>query len=111
MTQEADGSWSYAYSQDHKLGITALAGLALLENGVERNDRAIARATETVVALAPRSNQTYDLALAILFLARVQPESRGSHDALIRRLAERLADGETKGMWGLLRAARERRVK
>lgn len=98
--QEPGGSWSYAYSQDHRLGITALAGLALLENGVERENPVVSRAAESVVALAPRSNQTYDLALAILFLARVQPESRGPHDALIRRLGRRLVDGESEGMWG-----------
>ncbi|MDR3632927.1 MAG: VWA domain-containing protein [Isosphaeraceae bacterium] len=99
-TQEPAGGWTYSYSQDHRLGITALAGLALLENGVERADPVIARATETIVTLAARSNQTYDLALATLFLARVQQESQGSHDALIRRLATRLADGQRDGMWG-----------
>ncbi len=70
--QEPKGAWSYSFNHDHALGITALAGLALLENGVDRADPAIAAAAEAVRSLAPRSDQTYDLALAILFLARVQ---------------------------------------
>ncbi len=48
---------------------------------------------------ALRSTQTYDLALAILFLARVQAEPRGPEDRLIQRLAGRLAAGEQGRMW------------
>ncbi len=98
--QGPTGSWTYDFQQNHELGVTALAGLALLENGIDREDPVIGRATEVVATLAPRSNQTYDLALAILFLARAQQESQGPNDALIRRLARRLEDGERKGMWG-----------
>src|SRR5207249_4059600 len=72
---------------------------ALLENGVDRADPAIRKADEVVRTLAERSDQTYDLALAILFLARVQQATRGPNDALIRRLGERLADGEQEGRW------------
>ena len=98
-TQEPAGHWSFSFNHDHTLGMTALAGLALMENGVDPSDRAIGKATEVVRTLAVRSNQTYDLALAILFLARVQPGSRGSHDDLIRRLAQRLAGGGPNGVW------------
>jgi VWFA-related protein len=97
--QEPQGNWTYSYNHNHTLGITALAGLALLENGVERNDPSIVGATRAVVSMAQSSNQTYDLALAILYLARVQPGSRGEHDDLIKRLARRLASGESGGMW------------
>jgi len=97
--QEPDGKWSYAFNHNHALGITALAGLALMENGVDRADPVIARAGEVVHTLAIRSDQTYDVALAILFLARTQGGSRGPDDALIRRLAARLAAGEQRGMW------------
>lgn len=97
--QEADGQWSYSFNHDHVLGITALAGLALLENGADRSDPVIARASTAVHALAPRSNLTYDVVLAILFLARAQGESRGTDDRLIQRLATRLAAGEQGGMW------------
>ena len=97
--QSPRGNWSYRYNLDHTLGITALAGLALMENGVDPSDRAIGKATEVVTVLAKRSDQTYDLSLAILFLARVQKGTSGPNDRLIRRLATRLANGESGGMW------------
>jgi VWFA-related protein len=97
--QQARGEWRYNFNHDHTLGITALAGLALLENGVEPTDRAVARAEAVVEQLAGRSDQTYDLALAILFLARVQKGQSGPNDALIRRLAGRLAGGSDDGFW------------
>jgi VWFA-related protein len=97
--QGPNGAWSYSFNHNHALGITALAGLALLENGVDYADSAIAGAAEAVRTLAPRSDQTYDLALAILFLARAQAQTQGPNDDLIRRLAGRLAGGEQGGMW------------
>jgi VWFA-related protein len=97
--QQDDGSWRFSFNQDHALGITALAGLALLENGVARDDAAVAGASEAVHALARSSFQTYDLALAILFLARLQSGGSGPDDELIRQLAARLAGGERGGMW------------
>ena len=48
--------------------------------------RAISRAREVVVELADDSDQTYDLALAILFLARCQQGRRGEADALIQNV-------------------------
>ena len=98
-TQRPGGNWSFSFNMDHDLGITALAGLALLENGVDASDRAIGKATEVVRTLAARSDQTYDLALAILFLSRVHPGSRGPHDDLIQRLGRRLAGGAPTGFW------------
>ena len=71
-TQSDEGHWDEPSQRDHRLGMTALAGLALLENGVARNAPAIMRARAVVVELAGTSDQTYDLALAILFLARCQ---------------------------------------
>ncbi|SIO67246.1 VWFA-related domain-containing protein [Singulisphaera sp. GP187] len=97
--QEPRGNWSFAFNHDHTLGITALAGLALMENGIDRDDPTITRAGSVVRSLAVRSTQTYDLALAILFLARAQVETRGPDDPLIQRLAARLAAGEQGGMW------------
>jgi VWFA-related protein len=98
-TQRPGGNWSFSFNMDHDLGITALAGLALLENGVDPSDRAIGKATEVVRTLAARSDQTYDIALAILFLSRVQPGSRGPQDDLIQRLGRRLAGGAPTGFW------------
>jgi len=97
--QTPQGSWTFTFNHDHTLGATALAGLALLENGVDRADPVIVQSGSVVRELAVSSSQTYDLALAILFLARVQAESRGPDDRLIQRLAERLAVGEQGGMW------------
>ncbi|WP_406696650.1 VWA domain-containing protein [Singulisphaera sp. Ch08] len=97
--QAPTGNWSFSFNHDHTLGITALAGLALLENGIERTDPSITRATSVVRSLSLRSTQTYDLALAILYLARAQVETRGPDDRLIQRLAARLASGEQGGMW------------
>ena len=97
--QTPQGLWRYRYNADHSLGITALAGLALLENGVGADDPAIGRAAEVVRLLAKRSDQTYDLALAILFLARRQAGATGPDDPLIRRLGARLAGGGPGGLW------------
>ena len=84
--QSDEGHWDEPSQRDHRLGMTALAGLALLENGVARDAPAISRAREVVVELARDSDQTYDLALAILFLARCQQgrarRSRRAHSDL-----------------------------
>ena len=97
--REGAGGWSYTFNHNHNLGITALAGLALLENGVGRDAPAIRGADRLVRELAPQSDQTYDVALSILFLARAQATTRGPDDDLIRQLAARLAAGEQGGMW------------
>jgi VWFA-related protein len=98
-SQSSEGHWDEPAQNRHRLGMTALAGLALLENGVGVDDSAIARAREVVETLARRSDQTYDLSLAILFLARVQQGRRGAADSLIQVLAHRLAGGDQEGMW------------
>ncbi|MGO9464039.1 MAG: vWA domain-containing protein [Isosphaeraceae bacterium] len=97
--QSSEGHWDEPAQNRHRLGVTALAGLSLLENGVGVEDSAIARAREVVETLARRSDQTYDLTLAILFLARVQQGRRGGADSLIQVLAHRLAGGDQEGMW------------
>ena len=78
--QSEDGHWTEPSQPEHRLGMTALAGLALMENGVAHNAPAIKRARAVVVELAADSDQTYDLALAILFLARCQQGRRGEAD-------------------------------
>jgi VWFA-related protein len=95
--QSDEGYWHEP--AQHRLGVTALAGLALLENGVPRTAREISKAHEIVAELARESDQTYDLALAILFLARWQPQPRGEADALMQSLGERLAGGDHGGIW------------
>jgi VWFA-related protein len=98
-TQSDQGHWDEPSQHDHRLGMTALAGLALMENGVARDESPISRAREVVVELAQSSDQTYDLALAILFLARCQQGRRGNTDALIQTLGRRLAGGDLEGIW------------
>jgi VWFA-related protein len=98
--QERDGGWTYSYNLNHRLGITALAGLALVENGVKSEDESLVRAEKVVRALAIESDQTYDLSLAILFLSRVRRGPTGNNDPLVRRLADRLAEGGGDGFWG-----------
>jgi VWFA-related protein len=97
--QATDGHWDEPSQGGHRLGMTALAGLALLENGVGRGAPEIARARAVVDRLARESNQTYDLTLAILFLARCQQGRRGEFDGLIQQLGRRLAAGSHEGLW------------
>ncbi len=101
-SQSGNGSWNEPSQGNHRLGMTALAGLALMENGVAASDASIERAREVVVDLARNSNQTYDITLAILFLARQQKGHKGDSDALIRELAGRLSAGSHGGIWDYL---------
>jgi hypothetical protein len=95
QAQNANGSWTYT---QHGLGMTALAGLALLESEVPRDDPAIQSAEELVRRHASQSTQTYDLALAILFLAKLDPDDEETRNQ-IRRLGWKLAGGCQGGMW------------
>ena len=97
--QEDRGGWNEPSQGGHRLGVTALAGLALMENGVAPEDASIKSAREVVVSLAATSTQTYDLTLAILFLARQQKGRQGESDPLIQELAQRLSDGNHDGLW------------
>jgi VWFA-related protein len=97
--QADEGHWDDPSQPQHRLGLTALAGLALLENGVDRKALEITKAREVVSVLARQSDQTYDLALAILFLARCQQGRRGEADPLIQTLGRRLAGGDHGGIW------------
>jgi VWFA-related protein len=97
--QGDSGEWRYGEQPQHSLGMTALAGLALLENGMAHDAREISKAREIVATLVRESNQTYDLALAILFLARCQQTRTAQDDSLIQLLGRRLAHGDHAGIW------------
>jgi VWFA-related protein len=99
QAQSTDGHWDDPAQSNHRLGLTALAGLALMENGVARNAPEINRARRVVEQLGRESDQTYDLALAILFLARCQQGRHGEADQLIQTLGRRLAQGDHDGIW------------
>ena len=92
--QGNDGSWNIG---GHQVGATALAGLALAENGVTLEDPALKHAYEYVQANSPGNTQTYDISLAILFLVRV---GKASDNDLIRLLGAKLAAGQlASGGW------------
>ena len=50
--QADNGEWQYQQQPHHSLGMTALAGLALLENGMSREAHEISKAPEHVTTLA-----------------------------------------------------------
>jgi hypothetical protein len=92
--QDPDGSWKY---NGHDVGITALVGLALVENGVKLDDPVLRSAYQYVQSNGPQTTQTYDIALAILFLVRVG-NSRDTE--LIHQLGRRLTAGQlSTGGW------------
>lgn len=84
------GGWAVAY--------TSLVGLALIESGARPNDPAILRAARIVRLGAYQLVDTYEIALAILFLDKLKDPKRD--DPLIRMLAARLIAGQTvTGGW------------
>ena len=102
-TQGGDGSWSFSVGlvaglDSDKVGPTSLAGLTLLECGVPAADPAVANAAAVVRGKAravQSSFETYEIALAVLFLDRLgDPKD----DLLIRAMALRLTAGQTA--WG-----------
>jgi len=68
-SQNADGTWPGAYG--NRLGGVALAGLALTLADVPAEDPAVQRVATFVRHRTPEEWQTYDLALAIMFLDRL----------------------------------------
>jgi hypothetical protein len=102
-TQSPDGWWYHrgpGLEQEvleQNVGATALCALALLFCGVDANDDAIQSAVEVVLSRAPGLTYTYALSLSIVLLDRV---NRGQHDALLKRLGERLVAGQGQNTWG-----------
>jgi hypothetical protein len=90
--QGGDGSWPH-----EQLGATALAGLTLLECGVQPDDKAVRRAADVVRRGSIPLTHTYSIALAILFLDRLGD----SEDVpLIESLVVRLLAGQNvEGGW------------
>ncbi len=97
------GTWSVdkgpaeADRGPHWVGRTALAGLTLLECGVPADDRGILAAAQRVRESREKLAETYDLALAVLFLDRLgNPKDEG----LIELFSLRLIAGQTpSGGW------------
>jgi hypothetical protein len=90
--QGADGSWP------GHAGMTALAGVTLLECGLPAVDPAVQKAAEDVRARVIRSSQVYAIATAILFLDRL---GDSADVALLEALTVRLLAGQVdNGGWG-----------
>jgi hypothetical protein len=89
--QRSDGTWTY-----EKIGATALAGLTLLECGVDKEDKAIQAAAAKVREAVPNLTHTYSLALSVLFLDRLDTVS---DTPLIETMLVRLIAGHDNGVW------------
>jgi hypothetical protein len=90
--QTENGSWPHLQS-----GMTSLAGLTLLECGVPSSDASVQSAAASVRKAAVTEDQTYSLALAILFLDRLGDDV---DIALIEAMAARLLTGQfADGGW------------
>lgn len=110
--QESDGHWAFlrevreAGDTEPKmrpdvsfdLGVTALAALALIENGTPPSDSSVQKAYKYILEKAPLNTRTYNIGLTIMLLTRL-----GSREdrALVQRLARRLMNGQLdSGGWG-----------
>jgi hypothetical protein len=92
--QETDGTWSFP---KHHTGATALAALTLLECDVPATDAAIVQAVKALRPATLDLTDTYSLALAILFLDRLDDPG---DVPLIQSLAVRLLAGQdAQGGW------------
>src|SRR5690348_17265727 len=61
--QNMDGTW-----RDEKIGATGLAGIALLECGADKDDKAVQSAAARVREASFKLTDTYSLSLGVLFL-------------------------------------------
>ena len=92
--QRPDGSWS---EQGHPVGETALAGLALVAGGVRRGHPDVGAAVRVVRTLSATCRQTYDIALAAMFLDVIGDEADSER---IRDFGRLLAIGQcADGSW------------
>lgn len=92
--QLQDGCWQ---SRGHRLGETALAGLALLAAGQSVDSPAVAAAARAVRQRALGNRETYDVSLAVMFLDRLGDRKDSE---MIRRLGQSLAAGQAAdGCW------------
>jgi hypothetical protein len=90
--QGNDGTWMHA-----QIGLSALCGLTLLECGVPVDDAGIQKTADAVRAGAVEAEDTYSMALCVLFLDRL---GEPVDVALIESLTVRLMAGQNKqGQW------------
>lgn len=95
-TQRPDGSW--APLAKHLEGPTAMAALTLLSCEVKADDEAVQKAAKFIRGRRDLINQTYDLALCVLMLDRLDDPA---DKELLETLTFRLITGQTpQGGWG-----------
>lgn len=104
QAQNADGTWSYsgpmppmAHDTAHPVGVTALAGLALLESGVPADDPVIRKAAFAIRYGTADLVDTYDLSLAVMFLDRLG--DRDDHPLIEAAVYRLLAGQNGQGGW------------
>jgi hypothetical protein len=97
QVQNPQGYWDGSPPGAHRIGVTALAALTLLECGVKADDPAIQKAASFLRVQTPGNRATYELALAILFFNRLDDPSDKQR---IQSLALNLVAGQTaQGGW------------
>jgi len=98
-SQGSDGLWVYQpETPEFNIGLSALVGIALLESGETKQDPVIQNVARIVRASAPKLTKTYALALAVMFLDRLNDGQRDVD--LIRQLAFRIAAGQDRKTGG-----------
>ncbi len=106
--QKGAGHWgtSNGPKEGHNLGYTALVGLTLVECGVPTTDPRLKAAAQIIRANAQELDSTYELALAILFIDRMQDKKpldkvEKNDKRVIQLLAGRLISAQMpSGGWG-----------
>src|SRR5262249_26954445 len=102
-TQKVDGYWDHS---GHPVGLTALAGLTMLESKVKAKDPAIQNAA-TYLRIAARNyaqgHRTYELSLVVLFFSRLvaeDPKNKQNADLLEHLTLRIIASQTAQGGWG-----------
>ena len=97
--QKADGSWPAGSQNQYAVGTTALAGLALLDAGISRQDDRLRRTTLFLLQAEPK--MTKEVALQAMYLNRCGKPGRVVCRRSIRWLLDaQLKSGQLSGAWG-----------
>jgi hypothetical protein len=101
IQNKQDGTWARGDprgSTKETCGATALAGLTLLECGVEPDDPAVKKAAHAIRKMAVAETYVYSVSLCILFLDKLgDPQDEPFIDALATRLLA--AQDRTQWAW------------
>jgi hypothetical protein len=100
LAHQSQTDASFAGPAGHPVGVTALAGLALLESGARPSTPQIIGAANYVLTHWEKLFDTYDLSLAVLFLDRFAEHNEKKYKKQIQSMALRLIAGQTTtGGW------------